>query len=558
MRSYFPTSSRAILQAPPSGMVVSNPTFAAAVSPGFFPLLRPACKLAWTAGKNTPANSLCAFSSTANTTRITKASAATPRCGRRPLIDSPRGCAHKRSRATKASDFVSPGFRIHTPLVPPIRKTLVAPSNGLVSKCPGVPAKTCIARASAFFATSPAAWTRAFKAPPGLTTLRSSAEETPPHEAPASRSLCGARLRHRRPRCRRRLGARGARNLGGPPLRLLGCACLCGPGRARAFLAASAAPARPHPPGLGADSLSRHRFSLRHSQRAPARDRLDPPSLSRHSGVSHRGRLALLRVVHHVIWFSCGHLRHPSALDLQRQTLLVPRNALRRNSLWSLRESQSFRRICRACHSSRAGSSGPGKGAPRALVCCRPPGALSIGSALPLRLPRWHHQFRCGARRSSAIADSAAHGRKACACRSDGFTLRLHVGFLAGRPADPRALFLNAISRSDFRQTRFHAPGHLAHLPRTSLDRHGTWHFADRFPRLRNLVRRKSCQPLPQRLPGSSCRNRNGWRRVLHVVSRCVVFSFSPSLALARQVLLRRSASFRPRGLYRFPGAQFG
>jgi hypothetical protein len=55
-------------------------------------------------------------------------------------------------------------------------------------------------------------------------------------------------------------------------------------------------------------------------------------------------------------------------------------------------------------------------------------------------------------------------------------------GFLAGCPADSRALFLHAVPRSDFRQTRLHAPGHLAHLPRTSVDRHGTGHFADCFP----------------------------------------------------------------------------
>jgi hypothetical protein len=96
MPSSYPTLSLAILRVPYSGMAASNPTFAAAASPGLFPLLRQACKLSSTPGRSTLANNPCASSSTANATPLTRVSARTPRCSQRPRTDSPRGCAHKR------------------------------------------------------------------------------------------------------------------------------------------------------------------------------------------------------------------------------------------------------------------------------------------------------------------------------------------------------------------------------------------------------------------------------------------------------------------------------
>src|ERR1700730_18021243 len=216
----------------------------------------------------------------------------------------------------KVSASASTGFRIHTRLVPPTRKILEALSLGLVSKCPGPPAKTRIARASAFCAIPPAVSTPAFKAAPGLTIFRSCLLETPTHETAANRLMCSAGLRRRRPRRRGRLVTGRARNRGGHPLRVLGRACLCDQRRTRTYLAALAANARPQLPCIRADSLSRHRLCLRHPHRAPTPGGRDSPSFSRHSGVSDHGRLAFLRVVPHDAWFYCGRLWHPSAFDL--------------------------------------------------------------------------------------------------------------------------------------------------------------------------------------------------------------------------------------------------
>src|SRR5260370_2535332 len=91
--------------------------------------------------------------------------------------------------------------------------------------------------------------------------------------------------------------------------------------------------------------FSCHGLLLWHADGNPASClRLDP-ALSRRASFPHASGLARLCLVRNDFWVLDQHLRHSAAPDLQREALLVSRDALRGDSIRALRQSEPLRRI---------------------------------------------------------------------------------------------------------------------------------------------------------------------------------------------------------------------
>src|SRR5262249_32640218 len=136
-------------------------------------------------------------------------------------------------------------------------------------------------------------------------------------------------------------------------------------------------------------------------------------------------------------------LRHPPASDVQWEALLVPRVALRRSSLRSLRESQPLRRICRISPAPCACSIVPGQGAARAPRGRWPFRSAASVRAFPLSFAGRYRQFLCAAR-AVRFLDLAPPGLgKAPASRRGGPAGGASDCYLAWRWPDLAALLLS-------------------------------------------------------------------------------------------------------------------
>src|SRR6267143_697936 len=96
-----------------------------------------------------------------------------------------------------------------------------------------------------------------------------------------------------------------------------------------------------------------YRVGVRHAHAVTVAGRLPDPSGSVATGLLPHEPLERLAVVSDVARFLCVGVRNSAALNLQWETLLVSGDALRRISLWAVRESKSLRGI-RGNSNSRA------------------------------------------------------------------------------------------------------------------------------------------------------------------------------------------------------------
>ena len=87
-----------------------------------------------------------------------------------------------------------------------------------------------------------------------------------------------------------------------------------------------------------------------------------------------------------IFGFLVVHVRHPPAAHLQRQALLVPRDALWRHPVRPVRQSQPLRRLRRTRHPRFARAARSRQGSPRTLVRRRDLRAAADRCALPLAL----------------------------------------------------------------------------------------------------------------------------------------------------------------------------
>src|SRR4029077_9620487 len=118
-------------------------------------------------------------------------------------------------------------------------------------------------------------------------------------------------------------------------------------GRTNCFFSSSSASGSSFPDRLRPVVFPWHRIFLQHAHGTPA-SRLRPARpLPRGARLPHAAGLEWVPLVRNVFWISGQHLRHSPAPHLQRKTVLVSRDALRRNPLWPVREPQSLCRIRR-------------------------------------------------------------------------------------------------------------------------------------------------------------------------------------------------------------------
>src|SRR5258707_11176557 len=231
------------------------------------------------------------------------------------------------------------------------------------------------------------------------------------------------------------------------------------------FFSASPAACSFFPDRLRPVGFSCHRVFLRHADGTPAPCLRPDPALSRRASFPHTSGLAQLRLVRDDFWFLDEYLRHSPAPHLQREALLVSRDALWRNSIWSLREPQSLRWIRGISSAALARSSRPGQGEAGALGGRRSLRRCSHRRAFPLRFPGRHREFW---RRAGCIGpshDSAARQGKAIVCRRCCPGSRRTYGLLARRRTAPAAIFFVSGSLRYRRETRPDGPGHPAKVP---------------------------------------------------------------------------------------------
>src|SRR5580704_17229342 len=285
------------------------------------------------------------------------------------LTDFPPGYRLAMSPPTRACASVcSPSVNRQIPS--PGRMTSRARSRGRKSSFLG-PRETTSVHCTSVPPACPALnSTVRFEARPGLTTLPwfRSPGRTPSNEVHSHRHLRPRCLRRAGPWRRRGLGACGPRNWGSSAISRLGPARLSHGGASTRRFPSTFSPCRSLAYRLGPVGLSSHRLVLRYAHGVPAPSCLYPPSLFGRPSVPHSRGLAQLCLVRDEFRILCLPLWHPPAPHLQRKTLLVSRDALRRHSLWPLRESQPLCRIHRARHPCFSRSFGLRKGAQGTLV----------------------------------------------------------------------------------------------------------------------------------------------------------------------------------------------
>src|SRR6266853_1391726 len=287
----------------------------------------------------------------------------------------------------------------------------------------------------------------------------------PNHEVAALWHLCTGCVCCCRAWRRRRLGPGCLRNRRRFASSCLGLTNLFHARRTNCFFSASPAAGLVFHGRLRPVVFSWHRVFLSHADGAPASClRLDP-SLSRCASFPHASGLARLRLVRNDFWLPDQHFRHSPAPDLQREALLVSRNALRRYSIWALRESESLRRI-RGIDSPAGPRPSPSRqSAPGTLARGHPIRRRSHRSAFPLCFPGRHCEFRRRTGSLGARDDSAPNNGEATVRRRRRPALGVAYGFLAGRRTTTAAFFFVPVTGNHRREACFHAPGHLADLP---------------------------------------------------------------------------------------------
>src|SRR5262249_53462137 len=109
--------------------------------------------------------------------------------------------------------------------------------------------------------------------------------------------------------------------------------------------------------------FSRYRFAVSDAYADPAFARRRGDGFSCCAGVSHAARLAEVYLVRDAVCVFGFRVWNSSAPYVQRETLLVSRNAVRRNSVWAVCEPESLCGIRGAGDSSVACAADPRKSA---------------------------------------------------------------------------------------------------------------------------------------------------------------------------------------------------
>src|SRR5262249_50467676 len=159
--------------------------------------------------------------------------------------------------------------------------------------------------------------------------------------------------------------------------------------------------------------FSRYRFAVSDAYADPAFARRRGDGFSCCAGVSHAARLAEVYLVRDAVCVFGFRVWNSSAPYVQRETLLVSRNAVRRNSVWAVCEPESLCGIRGAGDSSVACAADPRKSAAGTEIYHRLVRALADRRAFDVGVARRRCGVWSGAALCAVVCGAAEGGQQA-------------------------------------------------------------------------------------------------------------------------------------------------